>query len=53
MLVNATTSGTFIVARYNTMFARGPAVETFTFVKKSGTLKLPEYHIESEALLVN
>ena len=51
--VNATTSGTFIVTQYNTTFARGPAVETFTWVKRSGTLKLHGYHIESTALVVS
>jgi len=53
MLVNATTSGTFIVVHYNTTFARGSAVETFTFKKSNGFLKLQGYHIESNALIVN
>jgi hypothetical protein len=53
MFVNATTSGTFIVTRYDTTFARGTAVETFTWTKKSGNLKLYGYHVESNALVEN
>jgi hypothetical protein len=51
--VNATTFGSSIVAQYNTTFARGSAVETFTWVKRSGTLKLYGYDIRSNALVVN
>ena len=53
ILVNSTTSGTFIVVRYNTTFSRGSAVETFSFIRSGGTLKLHGYHIESNALIVN
>jgi hypothetical protein len=53
MFVNATTSGTFIVTRYDTIFARGTAGETFTWTKKSGNLKLYGYHVESNALVEN
>lgn len=53
MFVNAGTSGTFIVARYDTTFARGTAVETFTWTKKSGNLKLYAYHVDSNALVEN
>ena len=51
--VNATTFGSSIVAQYNTTFARGAAVETFTWVKRSGTLKLYGYDIRSNALVAN
>jgi hypothetical protein len=53
MLVNATTSGTFITTRYDTTFARGAASETFTWIRKSEGVKLYGYHIESNALIVN
>ena len=53
MLVNATMSGTFITARYDTTFGRGKAAETFTWIKKNGTLKLYGYHIEGNALIEN
>jgi hypothetical protein len=51
MRVNATTGGTFIVAQYNTTFEGGPAVETFTWIKSNRTLKLYEYHIQSNAII--
>ncbi len=51
--VNATTFGSSVVAQYNTTFARGTAVETFTWVEKGGTLKLHGYDIHSNALVVN
>jgi hypothetical protein len=53
MRVNATTGGTFIVTRYNTTFEHGSAVETFTWVKAHGALKLYGYDIRSNALVVN
>ena len=53
MFVNAGTSGTFIVARYDTTFARGKATETFTWIKRNGVLKLYGYHVESNALVEN
>jgi hypothetical protein len=47
---NATTNGTFLVTRYNTQFANGPAVETFTWIKSAGALKLYGYNVQSNAL---
>jgi hypothetical protein len=52
--VNTTTSGgTFTVAQYETTFAQGAAVETFTWTRHRGTLKLYGYNIQSNALVVN
>lgn len=51
--VNTTTGGTFTVGQYNTTFARGSAVETFTWVRAHGALKLYGYDIRSNALVVN
>jgi hypothetical protein len=51
MNVSASTAGTFISADYNTKFAHGDAVETFTWKKSSGTLKLYSYSVQSKALL--
>lgn len=51
--VNATTFGGSIVAQYNTAFARGAAVETFTWMKKNSSLRLYAYDIRSNALVVN
>jgi hypothetical protein len=51
MNVNATTDGTFITTEYNTRFAQGQAIETFTWVKSGGTLKLYGYNVQSKALL--
>ncbi len=48
--VNANTNGTFITTRYNTQFASGPAVETFTLIKSVGALKLYGYNVQSNAL---
>jgi Protein of unknown function (DUF4019) len=53
MRVNATTGGTFIVARYNTTFERGSAVETFTWIKSRSALKLYGYDIRANASVVN
>src|SRR5439155_11860482 len=53
MRVNATTVGTFVVAQYNTTFEHGSAVETFTWIKSNGALKLYGYNIQSNALIVN
>ena len=50
--VNATTAGTFIVAQYKTAFDDGSAIETFTWIKSSGVLKLCGYHIQSNALIM-
>jgi hypothetical protein len=49
--VNATANGTFLTARYNAKFANGSAVETFTWIKSAGTLKLYGYNVQSNALL--
>lgn len=49
MRVNATTGGTFIVAQYNTTFDHGSAVETFTWIRSSGALKLSGYNIQANA----
>lgn len=51
MNVNATTDGTFITADYNTRFVQGQAIETFTWIKSGGTLKLYGYNIQSKVLL--
>ena len=51
MIVNAGTDGTFLRTEYNTTFVRGSAVETFTWAKKSGVLKLSAYDIRSNAFL--
>jgi hypothetical protein len=53
MRVNASTFGSSVVAQYNTTFAQGSAVETFTWVKKSNSLRLYGYDIRSNALVVN
>jgi hypothetical protein len=51
--VNAMTNGTFLITQYNTAFDRGSAVETFTWKKLNGTLKLYAYNIQSKALVLN
>jgi Protein of unknown function (DUF4019) len=43
--VNATTKGSFTTARYKTKFARGSAIETFTWIGADSTLKLYGYDI--------
>lgn len=48
--VNANPNGTFIVAAYNTRFAKAPAVEKFTWKKTGGVLKLYGYNVNSDAL---
>jgi hypothetical protein len=48
--VNATTNGTFVMTRYSTTFSSGSAVETFTWIKSAGTLKLYGYNVQSNAL---
>lgn len=48
--VNVNPNGTFITTRYNTQFANGPAVETFTWIKSAGALKLYGYNVQSNAL---
>jgi hypothetical protein len=53
MNVNATTNGTFTSVVYETKFAMGDATETFTWIKKEGSLKLRGYSINSMALVVD
>jgi hypothetical protein len=50
--VDTNTHGTFTTTRYNTTFVNGGATETFTWVNGDGGLKLYEYHIESNALVI-
>lgn len=49
--VDTNTRGTFLTARYRTTFTRGTAIETFSWAKRSSTLKLYAYHVESNALV--
>lgn len=49
--VNAATGGTFITADYNTSYTQGQAMETFTWKRSGGTLKLYAYNVQSKALL--
>jgi hypothetical protein len=51
--VNATTNGTFITATYETHFDRGSAVETFTWRRNGGGVKLYAYNIQSKELVLN
>jgi hypothetical protein len=51
--VNATTDGTFIVAQYNTTFAQGSATETFSWLKRWGTLKLHGYRIQPNGFILD
>ena len=51
--VNAATRGTFITTVYATQFTRGRAVETFTWIKRNGVLKLYGYNVQSNALILN
>jgi hypothetical protein len=51
MRVNVTTGGTFVVAQCNTTFDHGTGVETFTWIRSSGALKLSGYNIQSNAPL--
>lgn len=46
------TRGTIIVCQYDTTFARGSAVETFTWKMAGGALQLIDYNIESNAVLL-
>jgi hypothetical protein len=50
--VNAGTAGTFVTAQFDTSFALGPAVETFTWIKSGSTLKLYRYDVQSNALFL-
>jgi hypothetical protein len=47
IFVNATTGGTFIRVTYKSAFDQGNAVETFTWRKADGGLKLLRYDINS------
>ncbi|MBV9608317.1 MAG: DUF4019 domain-containing protein [Acidobacteria bacterium] len=47
IFVNASTRGTFIKTTYQSVFEPGNAVETFTWTKATGSLKLVGYDIES------
>lgn len=51
--VNATTSGTFIIAQYNTTFVQGSATETFSWLKQWGRLKLHGYQIQSDSFILD
>jgi hypothetical protein len=51
--VNATTNGTFVTTDYQTTFSNGSGVETFTWIKKNGALKLYGYHVDSKELIFN
>jgi hypothetical protein len=49
--VNTNQDGTFVTVQYDTSFATGPAVETFTWIKSGNTLRLYRYDIRSNAFL--
>lgn len=51
--VNATPNGTFVTTEYNTKFEKGDALETFTWLKAGGALKLHAYNIQSNAFILN
>jgi hypothetical protein len=51
--VNPTTGGSFITTQYNTIFGRGTGIETFVWIRTHGSLKLYEYNIQSNALVLN
>ena len=51
--VNANTNGTFVVTTYDSIFEKGKAQETFTWLKSGRALKLYGYNIQSNALFVN
>jgi hypothetical protein len=50
--VNSGTNGTFLTIQYNTTFALGPGVETFTWIKNGNALKLYRYNVQSNAVFV-
>jgi hypothetical protein len=50
--VSAQSGGTFITVQYDTKFARGPAVESFTWIKEGNSVKLYRYNIQSNLLAV-
>ena len=49
--VNVSTSGTRIIAAYQTDFAKASGVETFTFRVRGKEVRLVNYNINSRALL--
>jgi hypothetical protein len=51
--INTGSDGTFVTTRYKTEFAHGSAIETFTWIRKSSSLKLYGYNIESDVFLSN
>jgi len=52
--VNASAGKSFITTIYHTAYPRDPAaVETFTWIKKDGAVKLYGYHVQSNALTGN
>jgi hypothetical protein len=51
VLVNATTSGTFIRVTYESTFDQGKAVEAFTWRKAAGGLTLVRYDINSNIFI--
>jgi hypothetical protein len=52
IFVNASTSGTFIKVTYESTFDQGGAVETFTWKKEAGRLRLVSYQINSNIFIV-
>jgi hypothetical protein len=51
VFVNATTKGTFIKVTYSSTYEQGNAVETFTWIKANGGLKLVQYNINSNVFV--
>ncbi|SIO03323.1 Protein of unknown function [Parasphingorhabdus marina DSM 22363] len=51
--VNATTSGTFAVLTYETEFAKGEGLETFTINLVGEKAKMVGYNINSPALIID
>lgn len=51
--VQVGTGGTRVVVTYNTQFELGSGVETFTFLRTKGDLKLVGYFVNSNALVTN
>lgn len=49
--VDTNTNGTFLTTWYNTEFASGTAMETFTWRKSNGSWRLLGYNVNSTALL--
>jgi len=51
--VTAATTGTYITAVYGTSFAKGEAVETFTWLTSGQTVVLYRYNVQSMKLIVD